>query len=108
MTVMNGLCPLDTLYSDVSGCFNNIPQGYPTPLGTCADALLGNIDATTSQLRQHHNYTTNNLCGADTIEQLMAGMQSHNAAHSDHLDNLLAELADGWPAEMFTQREKWI
>lgn len=32
----HGPCPLklDTLYNDVSGCLNNIPQGYPTPLGT--------------------------------------------------------------------------
>lgn len=36
----------------------------------------------------------------------MAGAQPHNAAHNDHLDDLLAELADGWPAEMFTQRAK--
>ena len=66
--------------------------------------MLENIDATTSQLRHHHNYTTANSCGADTIEQLMAGAQPHNAAHNDHLGGLLAELAGGWSAEMFTQR----
>ena len=36
----------------------------------------------------------------------MAGAQPHNAAHSDQLDDLLAELADGWPTEMFTYRAK--
>ena len=85
-----GPCPLDTLYSDVSGCFNNIPQGYPVPLGTCASAILENVDATTSQLRHHYNYATANSCGADTIEQLMTGAQSHNAAHNDHLSVLAA------------------
>jgi hypothetical protein len=100
----HGPCPLDTLYSDVSGCFNNIPQGYPGPLGTCADALLENVDAVTSRLRQHHNYTADTSCGADTIRQLMAGAQPHDTLHTDHLDGLLAEMADGWPAEMFTRR----
>ena len=34
----------------------------------------------------------------------MVGAQPHNAADNDHLDDLLAEMADGWPADMFTQR----
>jgi hypothetical protein len=89
--------PATYAFSDVSGCFNNIPQGYPRP----DDASLATLLDTVS----YHNAARDvgPADGNDTYQRMVAdtGVELPDGAVC-----AMASLLDGWPAELFTDRSK--
>jgi hypothetical protein len=97
----NVLTPTST-FSDVSGCFNNVPQGYPRPYN---DAPTIQIASLTASIQE---YCDGSCCttpadGSETLEMLCddGGVSFDDATIAD-----LSCLLDGWHPDIFKNREK--
>jgi hypothetical protein len=80
------------VFTDVSGCYNHIPQGYETP--DCS-----NIDDLCDAASRHQIATIEPANGDSTLVQLCPreGLPQGAAGALSHL-------MDGWSAEVFTNR----
>ena len=81
------------VFSDVSGCYNAIPQGYDV---TDESSIGGMCEAALT----HELAPTDPVDGDDTLSELCA-RDTLPAVASD----ALSHLADGWAPELFTDRK---
>ena len=95
------LTPTST-FSDVSGCFNNVPQGYPRPY---SDAPTIQIDSLIASIQEYcdESCCTTPADGSETLEMLcdVGGVSFDDATIAD-----LSCLLDGWHPDIFLDRNK--
>jgi hypothetical protein len=97
----NTLTPTST-FSDVSGCFNNVPQGYPRPYNGAPTIQIASL---TASIQEHCDMSchTTPADGSDTLEVLCedGGVSFDDATTTD-----LSHLLDGWHPNIFLDRHK--
>ena len=95
------LTPTST-FSDVSGCFNNVPQGYPRPYN---DAPTIQTASLTASIQEYCDGScrTAPADGSETLEMLCddGGVSFDDATIAE-----LSCLLDGWHSDIFLNRDK--
>ena len=95
------LVPTST-FSDVSGCFNNVPQGYPRPTN---DAPTVQVADLTNSIQDY----CDNCCqtgpadGSETLELLC---EAGDVSFDDDVIADLSRLLDGWSSDIFLNRRE--
>ena len=100
-----------SVFSDVSGCFNNVPQGYPrSPSdppdpGAADDSPTVQIFSLINDIQQYCDTACDTLPahGRETLE-LMCDNQDISF-HKKTVD-ALSQLLDGWHSDIFINRDK--